>query len=112
MKDVRYRLLPVYTNFIKPNREMQALIDRLRGPYAAAFGEKLAIADQLLYRRGNFTGPMDQVICDALRHELDAQIALSPGFRWGTTVCPDCRSPWRICCRKPRSLTPRSMCRT
>ncbi len=85
VKDVRYRLLPVYTNLIKPDRDMQALIDRLRAPYAAKFGEKLATADELLYRRGNFTGPMDQVICDALRHELDAQIALSPGFRWGTT---------------------------
>ena len=51
-----------------------------------AFDEKLATADQLLYRRGNFNGPMDQVICDALRQELDAQIALSPGFRWGATV--------------------------
>ena len=65
---------------------MQALIDRLHAPYAAQFSEKLATADELLYRRGNFTGPMDQVICDALRKELDAQIALSPGFRWGATV--------------------------
>ena len=67
---------------------MQALIDRLRAPYTAQFGEVLATADQLLYRRGNFNGPMDQVICDALRQELDAQIALSPGFRWGATVLP------------------------
>jgi sulfur-oxidizing protein SoxB len=67
---------------------MQALIDRLRAPYAAQFGETLATADQLLYRRGNFNGPMDQVICNALRQELDAQIALSPGFRWGATVLP------------------------
>ena len=65
---------------------MQALIDRVRAPHAARFAEKLATADQLLYRRGNFSGPMDQVICDALRQELDAQIALSPGFRWGATV--------------------------
>ena len=86
VKDARYHLLPIYTNLIKPDREMQALIDRLRAPYTAKFGEKLATADELLYRRGNFTGPMDQVICDALRHELDAQIALSPGFRWGTTL--------------------------
>jgi len=86
VKDVRYHLLPIYANLIKPDRKMQALIERLRAPYAAKFGEKLATADQLLYRRGNFTGPMDQVICDALRHQLDAQIALSPGFRWGATV--------------------------
>ena len=86
VKDTRYHLLPIYANLIKPDNEMQALIDRRRAPYTAKFGEKLATADELLYRRGNFTGPMDQVICDALRHELDAQIALSPGFRWGATI--------------------------
>jgi sulfur-oxidizing protein SoxB len=86
VKDVRYHLLPIYTNLIKPDGDMLALIDRLRAPYAAKFGEKLATADELLYRRGNFIGPMDQVICDALRQELDAQIALSPGFRWGATL--------------------------
>jgi sulfur-oxidizing protein SoxB len=65
---------------------MAALIERLRAPHAAQFSEKLARCDQLLYRRGNFIGPMDQVICDALRQQLGAQIALSPGFRWGTTM--------------------------
>ena len=88
LKDVRYQLLPVFANLLKPDPEMQALIDRVRAPHAEQFGEKLATADQLLYRRGNFSGPMDQVICDALRQELDAQIALSPGFRWGATVLP------------------------
>ena len=86
VKDVHYRLLPIYANLLKPDQDMQALIARLRAPYAAKFGEKLATAGELLYRRGNFTGPMDQMICDALRQELDAQIALSPGFRWGPTV--------------------------
>jgi len=82
----RYHLLPIYTNLIEPDGAMAALIDRLRAPYRAKFGERLATADALLYRRGNFTGPMDQVICNALRRELDAQIGLSPGFRWGTTL--------------------------
>ena len=86
LKDVRYQLLPVFANLLKPDPEMQALIDRVRAPHAERFAEKLATANQLLYRRGNFSGPMDQVICDALRQELDAQIALSPGFRWGATV--------------------------
>jgi S-sulfosulfanyl-L-cysteine sulfohydrolase len=86
VKDARYHLLPIYPGLIEPDRDMAALIGRLRAPHAAKFGEKLATADELLYRRGNFIGPMDQVICDALRHELDAQIALSPGFRWGATV--------------------------
>jgi S-sulfosulfanyl-L-cysteine sulfohydrolase len=86
VNDIRYYLLPIYTNLLKPDAAMQALIDRLRAPHAAKFDEKLATADVLLYRRGNFTGTMDQVICDALRQQLDAQIALSPGFRWGSTV--------------------------
>ncbi len=83
---VRYTLLPVFADLIKPDREMAALIERLHAPYAAQSAEGLAIAHELLYRRGNFTGPMDQLICNAMCQELDAQIALSPGFRWGTTV--------------------------
>jgi sulfur-oxidizing protein SoxB len=86
--DARYRLLPVFSELLKPDAAMQALIDRLRTPYAPGYAEKIATADQLLYRRGNFNGTMDQLICGALRGELDAEIALSPGFRWGTTVLP------------------------
>jgi sulfur-oxidizing protein SoxB len=86
LKDFRYHLLPVYTDLIKADPVMQALIDKQHAPYAAKYGETLTTADELLYRRGNFSGPMDQVICDALRQSLDCQIALSPGFRWGTTV--------------------------
>jgi len=85
LKYVRYTLLPVFADLIKPDSAMAALIERLRAPYAQ-FSEKLASCDQLLYRRGNFIGPLDQVICDALRQALDVQIALSPGFRWGTTM--------------------------
>jgi S-sulfosulfanyl-L-cysteine sulfohydrolase len=84
--DVRYRLLPVFSELLKADASMLALIEKLRGPQAEAYGEKVATADRLLYRRGNFSGPMDQLICDALRSELDAEIALSPGFRWGTTA--------------------------
>ena len=86
LKDARYRLLPVYADLIKPDAEMQLLIDRHRKPHTARFGETLATTDQLLYRRGNFNSPVDQLICDALRQTLDAQIALSPGFRWGATL--------------------------
>jgi sulfur-oxidizing protein SoxB len=88
LKDVRYHLMPVFANLLPPDREMQAFIDSVRKPYAARFGEVLARSDRLLYRRGNFNGPMDQVICDALREELDSPIALSPGFRWGPTLLP------------------------
>jgi sulfur-oxidizing protein SoxB len=86
LKDVRYTLLPVFADLLKPDPAMLALIERLRAPYAAQFSQPLASCDQLLYRRGNFIGPMDQVICDAMRQALDTQIALSPGFRWGTTM--------------------------
>ena len=65
---------------------MAALIDKMRAPHAPAWTDKIGTADRLLYRRGNFSGTMDQLICDALRGELDAEIALSPGFRWGTTA--------------------------
>jgi sulfur-oxidizing protein SoxB len=86
VSDVRYRLLPVFSELLKPDAEMQALIDKSREPYATPDAEKITTADRLLYRRGNFSGTMDQMICDALRGELNAEIALSPGFRWGTSV--------------------------
>jgi S-sulfosulfanyl-L-cysteine sulfohydrolase len=84
--DMRYTLLPVFAGLIAPDPAMQALIDHLRAPHAHALDEPLAVAGELLYRRGNFGGPMDQVICDALRRGLDVEIALSPGFRFGGTV--------------------------
>ena len=83
--DLRYRLLPVYSELLKPDPAMAALIGKLREPYGDWL-EKIATADRLLYRRGNFSGPTDQLICEALRSELDCDIALSPGFRWGTTA--------------------------
>lgn len=86
VRDVRYRLLPVFSELLKPDADMQALIDRLRAPYATAYAEKISTAGELLYRRGNFNGSMDSLLCNALRQQLDAEIALSPGFRWGTSV--------------------------
>jgi S-sulfosulfanyl-L-cysteine sulfohydrolase len=88
VSDVRYRLLPVFSELLKSDAAMQALIEKLRSPHAAAYAEKIATADRLLYRRGNFNGTVDQLICGALRSEFDAEIALSPGFRWGTSVLP------------------------
>ncbi|MGC2781080.1 MAG: thiosulfohydrolase SoxB [Bradyrhizobium sp.] len=84
--DARYRLLPVYSELLKPDPAMQALIDQTQQPQVAAWSEKLATSDRLLYRRGNFEGTTDDVICEALRTEFDAEIALSPGFRWGPTL--------------------------
>ncbi len=86
LRDYRYRLLPVFSNLIKPDKDLSAYIEKVRAPYLDKLTEKLAVADETLYRRGNFNGTFDQVICDALRVVNDAQISLSPGFRWGTTV--------------------------
>lgn len=85
---VRYHLLPVYANLLPADPRMQALIEHMRGAHALKLSEPLAIAGDLLYRRGNFCNTMDQLICDALRESLDAEIAFSPGFRWGNTVLP------------------------
>jgi sulfur-oxidizing protein SoxB len=86
--DYRYRLLPVFANLLPPDAAMQAYIDRVRAPYAGRLAEKLAVTEGLLYRRGNFNGSFDQLILDALIREKDADLAFSPGFRWGTTLLP------------------------
>jgi sulfur-oxidizing protein SoxB len=84
----RYRLLPVFSNLLPADPAMEALIAKSRAPHAARLGEKLAVTEGLLYRRGNFNGSADQMILDALLHVKGAQIAFSPGFRWGTTLLP------------------------
>ncbi|HLW13154.1 MAG TPA: thiosulfohydrolase SoxB, partial [Casimicrobiaceae bacterium] len=84
--DIRYRLVPVFANLLSADRDMEALIAKVRAPFEAKLGEKLAVADQLLYRRGNYNGTFDQLLLDALMAEKDAQIAFSPGFRWGPTL--------------------------
>jgi S-sulfosulfanyl-L-cysteine sulfohydrolase len=86
--DFRYRLLPIFANQLPADPAMDALITRVRAPYEAKLAEKLAITDGLLYRRGNFNGSWDQLICDALMDVQGAAIAFSPGFRWGTTLLP------------------------
>ena len=86
--DVRYRLVPVFARLLPPDREMDALIAKLRAPYEARLAEKLAVTGQLLYRRGNFNGTFDQLLLDALLAEKNAEIAFSPGFRWGPTLLP------------------------
>lgn len=84
----KYRLLPVFSNFLPANAEMEALIKKIRAPYEAKLNEVLAVSDELLYRRGNFNGTWDQLICDALMEVKGADAAFSPGFRWGTSILP------------------------
>ncbi len=88
VKGWRYRLLPVFANLLPADPAMTALIAAARAPYAARLAEPLAVSEGLLYRRGNFSGPFDQLLVDALLEVKGAQIALSPGFRWGTSVLP------------------------
>ncbi len=88
VKGHQYRLLPVFSSLIKPDPAMTALIRRVRAPHEKKLAEKLAVTEGLLYRRGNFSGTFDQLILDALMEVKGAEIAFSPGFRWGTALLP------------------------
>ena len=88
VKGFRYKLIPLFADAIKPDTEMTAAIAKARAPYAKELSRVVGQTDSLLYRRGNFNGTFDDVICAALLTERDAEIALSPGFRWGTSVLP------------------------
>lgn len=88
VSDFRYKLLPVFSRFLPADPAMDALVKRVRSPYEARLGEKLAVTDGTLYRRGNFNGSFDQLIVDALLDVKGAEIAFSPGFRWGTSLLP------------------------
>ncbi len=84
----RYKLLPVFSNLLPADAEMDALIRKIRAPHEQKLAEKLAVSEALLYRRGNFNGTWDQLILDAMLDVKGAQIAFSPGFRWGTSILP------------------------
>ena len=86
--DFRYKLFPIFSNLIAADPAMKQLITKVRAPYEARLNEKLATTDSLLYRRGNFNGSFDQLILDGLMTQKNAEIAFSPGFRWGTSLLP------------------------
>ena len=88
VQDFRYKLMPVFANLLPADAEMAAYIDKVRAPYEGKLQETLAISEGLLYRRGNFNGSWDQLIVDGLMAVKGAEIAFSPGFRWGTTILP------------------------
>jgi sulfur-oxidizing protein SoxB len=88
VKGFRYKLIPLFADAITPDAEMAAAIAMARAPFAAELAREVGRSESLLYRRGNFAGTFDDLICDALIAERDAEIALSPGFRWGTSVLP------------------------
>ena len=88
VKDFRYKLIPLFADAIAPDPAMQAAITSARAPFAAELSRVVGRTESLLYRRGNFNGTFDDLICAALIEERDAEIALSPGFRWGTSLPP------------------------
>jgi sulfur-oxidizing protein SoxB len=88
VKDFRYKLIPLFADAMAPDPEMAAAIAKTRAPYAKELARVVGRTESLLYRRGNFNGTFDDLICAALLKERDAEIALSPGFRWGTSMLP------------------------
>ena len=88
MMGYRTKLIPIFSDVITPDAETKAVIDAERAPYEAEMSEVIGQTDSLLYRRGNFNGTWDDLICDALISERDAEIALSPGVRWGPSMIP------------------------
>ena len=88
VQDFRYKLLPIFSNLLPADPAMASYLDQVRAPFAARLAEPLAVSEDLLYRRSNFNGTFDQLILDAMMDVKGAEIAFSPGFRWGTTVLP------------------------
>ena len=88
VRDHRFRLIPIFSDAITPDREMAALVHSIRAPHEPVINEVLGTTESTLYRRGNFNGTFDDLICRALIAERDAEIALSPGFRWGASLPP------------------------
>ena len=88
VKDHRFKLIPVFADAIAPDAEVAVKIREFRAPHEKMLSEVVGRTETLLYRRGNFNGTLDNLICDALLAERDAQIALSPGFRWGNSLLP------------------------
>jgi len=88
MMGFRHKLIPIFSDVIEPDKEVAALIDAQRAPYLDQLTEVIGKTDSLLYRRGNFNGTWDDLICDALLSEREADIAMSPGVRWGPSLIP------------------------
>jgi sulfur-oxidizing protein SoxB len=88
IKDFKFTLLPIFSDLIPEDKEMKKYIEDVRAPFKKDLDRVVATTEDTLFRRGNFNGSWDQIICDALVDVKDAEISLSPGFRWGTSVMP------------------------
>jgi len=91
---VRFKLMPIFSDAIAPDPAMASLVAKIRAPFADELARAVGKTDSLLYRRGNFNGTFDDLICQAMLSERDAEIALSPGFRWGGTLIPGETITW------------------
>ncbi|MFZ5732312.1 MAG: thiosulfohydrolase SoxB [Pseudomonadota bacterium] len=91
---IRFKLMPVFADAITPDAAMKGLIEKVRAPFAGELAKVIGKTDTLLYRRGNFNGTYDDLICDAMLSERDVEIALSPGFRWGASLLPGDDITW------------------
>jgi sulfur-oxidizing protein SoxB len=94
VSDVRFKLMPVFADAINPDPAMTALVEKVRAPFTKDLAREIGKTDSLLYRRGNFNGTFDDLICNAMMSERDAEIVLSPGFRWGGTLIPGDAITW------------------
>ncbi|RXJ98764.1 thiosulfohydrolase SoxB [Arcobacter sp. CECT 8986] len=88
IKDFKFTLLPIFSDLVPEDKQMKEYIQSVRKPYLKDLNRQIATTDVTLFRRGNFNGSWDQIICDSLLEIKDAEISLSPGFRWGTSVMP------------------------
>ena len=88
VRDFKFTLLPVFSDLVAEDKVMKKHIEKTRAPFLEKLTKPLATTDELLYRRGNFNGTFDQIICNALREVKGADISMSPGFRWGTSILP------------------------
>jgi len=86
--DYASSLIPVFSDVVQPDAEMKAMVDKVRAPYESETNRVLGSTESLLYRRGNFNGTWDDLICDGMIQERDAELSFSPGFRWGSTLLP------------------------
>ena len=109
VRDVAYKLIPVFSDVIAPDPEVAALIDAEREPYLDELTEVVGATDSLLYRRGNFNGTWDDVICQALIEEREADIALSPGLPLGDEPRAGCRNHPRGHLQRDRHELSRSL---
>ena len=88
MMGFKHKLIPIFSDVITPDPDMAALIDAERAPYIDQLSEVIGQSESLLYRRGNFNGTWDDLICQALIEEREADISMSPGVRWGPSILP------------------------